>query len=284
MVTTSSALSLTLPTSLSQREAQAIIAFRDWLMQTMPDQVERLILFGSKARGDTHSESDVDIFLVLREATREQRNRVLDFTVDLTMEHEVNLTAIVYGHEELQQQVEIGMPLVRNVAMEGIPLIGEGIKVGKGKPEEVARIFLQEAHERLTSTRVLVEAGQYHDAVSRAYYAVLDAADGVLAILGLTPKSYEGIMMLLSFHLIKSGRVEARYSGLLNKIQKARREADYNRMIDFTESDARTTLSEAEDFVAMLEALIPTLLAEQASESAESVSEEKDSADGVNET
>jgi len=257
---------LTLPASLSEAEARVLSAFCDWLMETMPDQVERLILFGSKARGDTHPASDVDVFLVLREATPEQRSRVLDFTVDLTMEHEVDLTAIVYGHDELQQQVEIGTPLVRNVAMEGIPLIGEGIKVGKGKPEEVARKFLKGAHERLTSTRLLVEGGQYRDAISRAYYAVLDAADGALAILGLTPKSHEGTMMLFSFHLIKAGRVDSRYNGILNKIQKARLAADYNRMIDFTESEARTALTEAEDFVSMVEALIPDLLAEQSSE------------------
>jgi hypothetical protein len=269
MTLTTAAPPLTLPPSLSEAEARVLSAFHDWLLQTMPDQVERLILFGSKARGDTHPGSDVDVFLVLREATPEQRSRVLDFTVDLTMEHEVDLTAIIYGHDELQQQVEIGTPLVRNVAMEGIPLIGEEIRVGKGKPEEVARKFLEGAHERLTSTRLLVEGGQYRDAISRAYYAVLDAADGALAIPGLAPKSHEGAMMLFSFHLIKAGRVAGRYGGLLNKIQKARLEADYNRMIDFTEPEARTALTEAEDFVAMVEALIPQLLAEQAAEGAE---------------
>jgi len=55
----------------------------------------------------------------------------------------------------------------------------------------------------------------------------------------------------------------------LNKIQKARLEADYNRMIDFTEPEARTALADAEDFVAMVEALISILLAERASERAE---------------
>jgi hypothetical protein len=40
-------------------------------------------------------------------------------------------------------------------------------------------------------------------------------------------------------------------------------------MRDLTEADGRTALAEAEDFVAMVEALIPQLLAEQAAEGAE---------------
>ena len=269
----------TLPASLSESEARAIRKFQDWLDQNLPGQVERLILFGSKARGDTHPESDVDVLLVLRQATPEQRVRVRDFTVDLMMEDEVDLTAIVLGRDELQHQTEIGMPLVRNVSMQGIPLFGEGIMVGKGKPEEVARTFLKGAHERLTSTRVLVEAGQYRDAVPRAYYAVLDAADGALAVLGITPKSHAGTLALFSLHLIKTGRVDSRYGGILERIQKSRREADYERMREFTEADARTALAKAEDFVATVEALIPNVLAEKASEPTEGDSNAADTND-----
>jgi len=235
----------------------------------MPGQVERLILFGSKARDDAHPHSDVDVLVVVKEITREQDDRVADYMGNALVEKGVNLAAIVLRSKNLQEQIEIGTPFVRNIAQDGIPLFGEGIKVGKGKPEEVARAFLKGAHERLVSTRLLVEGGQYRDAISRAYYAILDAADGALALVGITPKSHEGTLTWFSLRFVKAGRVDSRYSGILNIIQKARLRADYNRMIEFSEADARTAQADAEDFVAMVEKLIPELLAEQAAEEAE---------------
>jgi predicted nucleotidyltransferase len=79
---------LSLPRTLSEAEAQALHKFQAWLAQTMPGQVERLILFGSKARGDAHAEPDIDVFLVLRDATPERRESVRDFTVDLMVKDE----------------------------------------------------------------------------------------------------------------------------------------------------------------------------------------------------
>ena len=260
---------LPLPPSLSEAEARAVLAFRDWLLQTMPGQVERLILFGSKARDDAHPHSDVDVLVVVKEITREQDDRVADYMGNALVEKGVNLAAIVLRSKNLQEQIEIGTPFVRNIAQDGIPLLGEEIMVGKGKPEIVARKFLESAHHRLNATRLLFEGKEYRDAISRADYAALDAADGALALVGVTPKSHEGTLTFFSLHFIKSGQVDSRYGGLLNKIQKARLYADYNRMIDFTEDDARRAQVEAEDFVNLVEALISKWLAEQAAEEAE---------------
>ena len=69
---------------------------------------------------------------------------------------------------------------------------------------------------------------------------------------------------------------------MLNQILKSRMEADYEREREFTEAEARATQAEAEDFVAMVEALIPALLAlppEKAPERAEGEPPEADTTD-----
>ena len=44
-------------------------------------------LFGSKARGDSDPESDIDVWLLLeRELTREERDELVDLEVDLDLE------------------------------------------------------------------------------------------------------------------------------------------------------------------------------------------------------
>ena len=253
-----------LPASLTEAETRALRRFQIWLEKNLPGQVRRFILFGSKARGEVHPHSDMDLFVELSEGAPEQRDKVLDFALALMAEEEIDLSVIINDTAHVQSEIDLGTPFIRNVALDGLLLIGESIQVGKGKPDEVARAFFESAHHRLNATRLLIDGQEWRDAVSRAYYAMLDAADGVLAAIGLTPQSHAGTISLFSLHMVKTGRVERRYSRLLDEIQKSRLEADYERMIPVTEEKARSALATAEDFVATTAALLPQLLAEPA--------------------
>jgi uncharacterized protein (UPF0332 family)/predicted nucleotidyltransferase len=220
-----------------------------------------LILFGSKARGDAHAESDIDVLVELREATPEQRDRVRDFTVDLHLEDEMDLMAIVFDQDELEHQIELGMPLMRNVALDGIPIIGEAIKFTQGKPEQVARQRLESGREHLTSAHILFKAGHFRDIVLFCYETIVDAAEAALVALGIRINKRAGVLALFRHYLIDIGRVDRRYGPLLNQIQKSRLEADYARLEVITEAQVRAAQAAAEDFVAMIEALLPDLLA-----------------------
>jgi predicted nucleotidyltransferase len=50
---------------LSRGERQAVEAFAEALFRQYPDRVRDLILFGSKARGDSHPDSDIDILILV---------------------------------------------------------------------------------------------------------------------------------------------------------------------------------------------------------------------------
>jgi predicted nucleotidyltransferase len=51
-------------TALFPREQEAIDAFVIRLRQRYPDRISEILLFGSKARGDSGPESDIDILVV----------------------------------------------------------------------------------------------------------------------------------------------------------------------------------------------------------------------------
>ncbi len=247
---------------LRPEEVQAVEEFKEKLLAALPDQVRDIILFGSKARGDGHPESDIDLLVVLENPTKEQTDRVGDIMFDILFDRGVELSAITFSREEAMQKRELGTPLMRNVAEEGIIIMGEAIMVGEGKPQEVARDFLDSAKRRLHSTTVLIEAGEYRDSVSRAYYAFLDAADGALAARRITPKSHAGTISLFGLHFIKAGLVDEKYSAWFKKIYKDRLEADYNRGRVFTEEEAREALEQATEFVEMVEKLLSSLMEE----------------------
>ena len=244
---------------LRPEEAQAVEEFKEKLLAALPDQVRDIILFGSKARSDGHPESDIDLLVVLENPTKEQTDTLYDITFDILLDRGVDLSAITFSWEEAMRKRELGTPLMRNVAEEGIVIKGEAIVVGEGKPQEVARGFLDSARERLRSTALLLDGGLYRDSVSRAYYAFLDAADGALAARRITPKSHAGTISLFGLHFIKAGLLDEKYSVWFKKIYKARLDADYKRDRVFTEEEAREALEQATEFVETVEKLLPSL-------------------------
>jgi len=241
---------------LSPAEVEALDEFCQRLLRALPHQVQDIILFGSKARGDAHLGSDIDLLVVLDPFTKEADTLVSDITADLLLECGVDISAITFSRRQVAELSALGTPLMRNVAEEGIPLKGEPIVVGEGKPYEVAKGFLRSAHERLRATRVLIKGGFYRSAVSEAYYAFLDAADGALASRRITPKSHAGTISLFGLHFIKPGLVDAKYSRWFKLIRKARMYADYHRLRSFSRQEAEEALAQAAEFVSVVEALI----------------------------
>ncbi len=53
------------PSSLPEQERRAIEAFLKRVRQAYPQRVKQMSLFGSKARGDSHIGSDIDILLIV---------------------------------------------------------------------------------------------------------------------------------------------------------------------------------------------------------------------------
>lgn len=252
----------TFPACLSEAEALALHEFQDWLDQVMPGQTRRLILFGSKARGDTHAESDVDLLLELEESTPTRRSAITEFVVDTVLATGADLNVLVYSREALADEVAVGMPLVRNVAADGIALWGEPIMVTSGKPAEAARRLLASAREHIRIAKSNAEVEGRRAAISEAYYAFLDAADAALAAKKITTKSHAGTIDLFGLHFIKNGPVGAKYSKWFQRAREWRLEGDYKRKLDWTDEQVRTAIESAEEFVNLIEALIPTLLTE----------------------
>ena len=95
---------------LDENEQQALGEYRDFLLRRFPQQVERLILFGSKARGDSVASSDIDVLVILRKRTAPTREGFYPFgsadptwreivgtTFDLLMKYDVNISPTVIG-------------------------------------------------------------------------------------------------------------------------------------------------------------------------------------------
>lgn len=115
---------------------------------------------------------------------------------------------------------------------------------------------LERARHFLAAARHLQAGGFFEDAVSRAYYAVFHAACALLAAIGRTVRTHDGLRAAFAQHFVKPGKLDPKYSRLLARIAADRNDADYGAIATFQPADSEQTLRQAEEFVDAVEAYL----------------------------
>ncbi len=85
------------------------------------NRLAHMVLFGSRARGDAESDSDIDVLVVLHESVDavEEIRRTSGIVSNLCLEYEVVISCVfmdLYRYENKQG------PLLRNIRKEGVAL------------------------------------------------------------------------------------------------------------------------------------------------------------------
>lgn len=89
------------------------------------ERIVKIILYGSYARGDYNSESDVDIVALVngnRATLQEQLKKVWDVSGDLELEYGTILSPTVIPYEEFVKY-QNDIPYYNNIAKEGVELV-----------------------------------------------------------------------------------------------------------------------------------------------------------------
>jgi predicted nucleotidyltransferase len=103
---------------LRSKDRAAIEAAVRVLRERFP--VERIILFGSKARGDDDPESDIDLLaLTSRPLSHPEKSDIIDALYPLELEHEVTISALII-RQEWQSGLTSFLPIHREVEEQGI--------------------------------------------------------------------------------------------------------------------------------------------------------------------
>ncbi|MBM4396796.1 MAG: nucleotidyltransferase domain-containing protein [Deltaproteobacteria bacterium] len=84
--------------------------------------VERLLVYGSRARGAPAPDSDMDIFLVLSSVAPEVRALVGRAAWDVGFERGVVITTVEYTSDQLEDSPLRASPFVRAVQAEGVAI------------------------------------------------------------------------------------------------------------------------------------------------------------------
>jgi predicted nucleotidyltransferase len=108
--------------NLSRNEKKVVESFVEELRNRLGNEIIKIVLFGSKIRGDFSKESDIDIFILVREKTSDIRDKVGDLTEDYIFDNDIPLSPVLYDLFEYQKNKELGSFFFENVEKEGISL------------------------------------------------------------------------------------------------------------------------------------------------------------------
>jgi predicted nucleotidyltransferase len=104
---------------LAPNERAAIEAAARVLREALP--VREVILFGSKARGDSDAESDIDLLLLTRRPlTYNEENLIVDLILPIELDHRVILSILEISETEWFEGVYQVLPLRFEVERDGV--------------------------------------------------------------------------------------------------------------------------------------------------------------------
>jgi predicted nucleotidyltransferase len=109
---------------LSKTEAEAIEEVKHRLIKKLGDRLLLLTLYGSKARGDSRPDSDIDLLAVVKRDSLKIRDELFEETYDIMSKHDFKflICLVVMGKREFQAYKKGNFSFYRNLSREGIAL------------------------------------------------------------------------------------------------------------------------------------------------------------------
>lgn len=98
----------------------------DAVVESFKEKINKIVLYGSYARGDFTSESDVDIMIVLnctKEEVSQYRKQINKFASRIGLEHDI-MVSILLRDKQTFMDYQDDLPFYKNVTNEGVKLYG----------------------------------------------------------------------------------------------------------------------------------------------------------------
>ena len=107
---------------LNKNEEQALRQFVSVIKEKLKDQLVELRLFGSKVRGNSYSDSDIDILIILKERKGAIIDTLYQELLDVELEYDSKISLTLFSESEYIRNIEAHTPFVEALASEGVRL------------------------------------------------------------------------------------------------------------------------------------------------------------------
>jgi uncharacterized protein (UPF0332 family)/predicted nucleotidyltransferase len=220
------ALSSTLPSHGYRNEADPGERYRARVLAAFPGRVERIVLFGSRVRGDLHEDSDWDFAVHLdHEPDEDEKKRLRDIDLALGREIDEEVQSFLLGPERWGATDELACNI-----RDGVIIHGDDHKPMIERPvPQHARDALDKA-ERFAELSEETPDDRFEGVIHGAYYAMFHAARAALLAVQGTASSKHGRVVATFGRMVarrKLGQEASDLAQTLTAAYELRAGADY---------------------------------------------------------
>ena len=98
-------------------------AYRQILKEQYPGIVERMIIYGSKVRGDDHPDSDLDVLLIVKSEAAHLKRQLRRIGYELAATSDAVPSILAYTQDEWESRRESGSPFQQAVERDAVPVL-----------------------------------------------------------------------------------------------------------------------------------------------------------------
>ena len=106
--------------NLKQNEKLALEKLLRELDLKFPKEISHTFLYGSKARGDSELDSDIDLLVILENDDSQIRRNILTLAAQISLEYDVLLNPIISTINRIERQRDFSF--YKNVARDAVQL------------------------------------------------------------------------------------------------------------------------------------------------------------------
>jgi len=99
-----------------------LVDLKKSVQEIVGDHLIKMVLYGSRARGDYNEDSDTDIAIVVRGLSREMKHRMLSRVADIEFEYLRSLSTLILSEEDFLLLKNRERRIAADIEREGVPL------------------------------------------------------------------------------------------------------------------------------------------------------------------
>ena len=88
----------------SSKEEDIIQQFKERVTEALGDRLDKIILFGSRSRGDAEEDSDFDFLVLVKSPEEEDKDRVRDIAWEVSLEYDTVVTTLISTNEDFREE------------------------------------------------------------------------------------------------------------------------------------------------------------------------------------
>lgn len=117
---TQSATARNIPFETQEKQSAEVLVEK--LIAQFGEQILVIVLFGSRARGDAHDESDMDILIIMSEVDSKTRRQIRFLATEIWLEHGIFLSTYILSLTHWRELQKLSTALYQNIREDGLVL------------------------------------------------------------------------------------------------------------------------------------------------------------------